>query len=198
MNENQADQADTTDTVPAVPPAQPDAFSAVMRLVELVLDPREFAGKLAELKATEDRVAKELRRLELARQSHDRALLKDREEIAKERVEIASHWNTVQAEKAGLEEWKVKIAEFRRAHPNAGIDTHRYEDLPGGGVRDWGEGGRWRDDSARPLDDPVYDDTRPAAPADEMVTERVPGPPDTTLHRSTPKPRRSMRRRADA
>src|SRR4029077_1590170 len=120
MNENQADQADTTDTVPAVPPAQPDAFSAVMRLVELVLDPREFAGKLAELKATEDRVAKELRRLELARQSHDRALLKDREEIAKERVEIASHWNTVQAEKACLEEWKVKIAEFRRALPNAG------------------------------------------------------------------------------
>jgi hypothetical protein len=187
---NDTDDTDAT----AVPPAQPDAFSAVMRLVELVLDPREFAGKLAEFKATTQEAEKALKRLENARSSHDRAIARDREEIAKERAEVASHWQTVQAEKAGLEEWKVKIAEFRREHPNAGIDSHRYEALPGGGVRDFGPGGRWREDSARPLDDPVYD-TRPSAPADEMMTEveKVPGS-GHTLSRSVPRRNKSMRR----
>jgi multidrug resistance efflux pump len=77
-----------TDAATAVPPPQFDAFSAVLKLVELVLDPREFQGKLAELKAAEDRAAKELRRLELARQSHDRAIAKDRAEIEEERAAL--------------------------------------------------------------------------------------------------------------
>jgi hypothetical protein len=88
----------------------------------------------------------------------------------------------VQAAEAGLEEWKVRIAEFRRAHPNAGIDTH-LEPLGGGagGVRDWAPS-------------PYYD--RPtAAPTDEETTEveRVPGA-GHSLSRSVPRPRKPIRR----
>jgi hypothetical protein len=96
---------------------------------------------------------------------------------------------------AALEDWKQRIAMFQYSQRGVS-DTQRYEDLPGGGVRDWGEGGRWREDSARPLD-PVYD-ARPAAPEDEMTTEveKVPGA-GHSLSRSVPRPRnKSMRRGA--
>jgi len=180
---------DDTDAT-AVPPAPRDSFAAAMALIELAINPRELQGRLADLKATEDRVAKELRRLELARQSHERAIAKDRAEIQEERAALARRLVAVEAAERGLEADKARLAAFRQ-----GEDRRRLEMLPGGtGARDWGPNGMYRDDA--PPDrssDPHFGRQAITPPAETTELERVPGA-GHTLSRSIPKPRRTMRR----
>jgi len=178
---------DTPDT--AVPPAA-DSFQAAMALIELAINPRELQGRLADLKATEDRVAKELRRLELARQSHERAIAKDRAEIQEERRLLAERLRRVEEGERSLEASRERIAQFKREQ-----DARRYERLPGGGLRDHGPDGLMH--QPRPLDDPHFDPARLSAALDDTTeVEKVPGA-GHTLSRSIPK-RRTMRRGADA
>jgi hypothetical protein len=196
MNTHQADQITDAADVPAVPPAPPfDSFAAVMALVQLAVDERAVQNRLAELKATEDRVAKELRKLEHVREGHDRAVARDRAEIAAERSDLAKRQVAAERAEASLAETKERIAEFHRAQQR-GEEARRFEQLPGGGVRDWGPGGIWRDDAPRERTDPIYDAARPSAASGETDTVKVPGA-GHTLTRSIPKPRRSMRRGAD-
>jgi hypothetical protein len=181
---------DTPDTETAVPPAQQfDAFATVMALVQLAVNPREMQGRLAELRATEDRVEKELRKLEHVREGHDRAVARDRAEIAAERADLAKRQVAASLAEASLAETKERIARFHRAH-HRGEEARRFEQLPGGGVRDWGPGGIWRDEPRGR--DPHFDQAPSTTAPDETVTERV-GGAGSTLTRSVPW-RRSMRR----
>jgi hypothetical protein len=179
---------DTPDEQIAAPPAQPfDAFTAVANLLALIADERGCQARLAELKAQIDAAEKAMRKIEHVREAHDRALARDRAEIAAERSDLAKRQVAAERAEASLAETKERIAEFHRAH-HRGEEARRFEQLPGGGVRDWGPNGIYRDDAPRPLDDPHYDPPRPSAAADE--TETVPvAPAASTLTRSVPKRR---------
>jgi hypothetical protein len=186
------DDTDTPDAT-AVPPAQPfDAFTVVANLLALIADERGCQARLAELKAQIDAAEKAMRKIEHVREAHDRALARDRAEIAAERSDLAQRQVAAERAEASLAETKERIAEFNRAQ-RSGEEARRFEQLPGGGVRDWGPNGIYRDDAPRPLDDPHYDSPRPSAASDETELEHV-APSASTLTRSVPRPRKTQRR----
>jgi hypothetical protein len=183
---------DTADDATAVPPAQPDAFAALSQLLYLIGNTAFFEARLKELRKLERETARARIELVSEQAKHAEAVAKDRAEVvalgeAARKREVAA----VTAEEK-LAEWKEKIVAFQYSQRGE-RDSRRYEPLPGGGARDWGEGGRWRDDAPRPLDDPVYDQPRSAAIADETELEHV-APTASTLTRSVPRPRKSMKR----
>jgi hypothetical protein len=189
-----ANTNDTPDTDVPVTPAQFDAFPVVANLLALIADERGCQARLAELKAQIDAAEKAMRKLAHVREGHDRAVSRDRAELAAERAAVRQETDrrmaAVEAAERGLESDKAEIAEVKRFQ-----SARRFEPLPGGGARDWGEGGRWRDDAPRLEPDPHYDPPRPSAAAAE--TETVPvGAAGSTLTRSipVPKPRRSLRK----
>jgi hypothetical protein len=183
---------DDIDEQPAVPPTPPfDAFTAVANLLALIADERGCQARICELKAQIDAAEKAMRKLEIVRASHDKAIAKDRAEIAAERSDLVKRQTAAMAAEAKLAEWKEKIVAFQYSQRGE-RDTRRYEPLPGGGSRDWGPDGMYRDDAPRPLDDPHYDPS-PSAAAAETETVLVPGE-GHSLTRSIPRPRKSMRR----
>jgi hypothetical protein len=182
---------DTTDEQPAVTPAQPDVFGALMQLLHLIGNASLYEGRLKELRKLERETARA--RIELVSEQAKHA-----EATAKERADLAALGEAARKREVAavtaenkLAETKERIADFHRAQQR-GEDARRFETLPGGGARDWGPNGMYREDAPRPLDDPVYDQPRSAS-ADETELEHV-APSASTLTRSVPKPRKSMRR----
>jgi hypothetical protein len=185
---------DTPDDATAVPPAQPDAFAALSQLLYLIGNTALFETRLKELRKLERETARARIELVSEQAKHAEAVAKDRAELAAEREELARSYTVVRAAEASLAEWKEKIIAFQYSQRGE-RDSIRYEPLPGGGLRDWGEGGRWRDDAPRPHDDPHYDAARPSDASAETETVPVPGE-GHTLTRSIPRPRKTMRRGA--
>jgi hypothetical protein len=183
---------DAPDDVPAMTPAQPDTFDALLSLLHLLGNVQLYEGRLKELRKLERETARARIELVSEQAKHAEAVAKDRAELAAlGEAARAREVAAVTAERK-LEAAREEIREFNRSE-SRGRDARRYEPLPSGtGARDWGEGGRWRDDAPRPLDDPHYDAARPSTASDEMVTEKVPGPGN--LHRSVPRPRKTLRR----
>jgi len=185
---------DDTDTVPTTAPAPPtDAFRDAMLLLAIAVDPKASLERLKELQLEMSRVEKALARLAEAEKRHEdtnakriaRALAAER--AARERVAAA------EAAEAQLEGEREKIAAFKRKQ-NARRDFGRYQEFPGGMVRELVPGQPRGDE--RDVD-PIYGRHATPAAAEEYETERV-GPSTGTLTRSVPRPRRSMRRGADA
>jgi hypothetical protein len=183
---------DTTDEQPAVPPAQPDVFGALMQLLHLIGNASLYEGRLKELRKLERETARSRIELVSEQAKHAEAVAKELATIVAARDELVKRQTAAMAAEAKLAEAKERIAEFNRAQ-RSGEEARRFEQLPGGGVRDWGPNGIYRDDAPRARTDPVYDVPRSAAIADETEIEHV-APSASTLTRSVPKPRKSMRR----
>jgi hypothetical protein len=189
---------DTTDQ--AVPPAQPDMFGALLELLKLVNNAAAVESRITSLRAAQVAAERATEKLERTRARHE-IDMQSRIRVAEEAEKAAAKRQVAAtAAESKLESELETIREFHRSEAR-GRDARRYEPLGGGtGVRDWGEGGRWRDDAPRPRDDPHFDAARPSAASGETELEHV-GPASSTLTRSVERPapsveraRRSMRR----
>src|SRR3989442_1632846 len=102
------DDVNQAETETAVPPAPAtDAFSFVVNMLDKLFtataDPRAAQAWLAELQAKIDAAERAVRKLEHVREGHDRAVARDREEIEKERKDLAQRYGIVQQAEARLQ-----------------------------------------------------------------------------------------------
>lgn len=177
---------DQTEIITPVLPAP--TFEAVLALIKLAGGVQSFERRVRELQEATRAAETAKAELAAARAEHDAAIARERAELDARQTELRQREVEAFQRSAALDSRHEYLAGFAR---DLAARSGRYEQLPGGGVRDWGEAGK-PDDVSSPITI-----QQPEPPT--LVTERIPdAPAGVTLTRSAPAGSESIRGRRQA
>src|SRR5215467_10301197 len=163
--------ADQATEAPAVTPAPTDAFTAVANLLALIVDAPACQTRIAELRAAQAAAEKAARLLARSRLEAGAEAAKQKQELEAERKSLAERERALMQREAELEILsRAPSRDARLRHFPNGMTAEPDDEPPATGPL-----GHFR-----------------INPPEEMVLEPMGG--GTTLTRSVPKPKRSLRR----
>jgi hypothetical protein len=171
---------------PAVALPAPDAFGAVLTLIGLVVDPKAFRARIADLQKQIAAVDKAQAKLAADRAEYDATITRERAAIEQDREKYVKRWTELNRSGPDIE----ALTEANRKL------TEELDRLKGRRIEAVGPSGLTREFFGHDPDDEPVPDAHYRQVADNgfTTTEKLPGP--NTLTRSVMDGSRTARKRA--